>query len=63
MDTDETPLERAMRVLGEMDATAIVEHVQPHYHGWQVDGEWLDDWRDRMVAAIGAIGGRDGAGA
>ena len=27
-----------------------VAWVVPYYHGWQVEGEWLDDWRDAVMA-------------
>lgn len=53
METDETPLGRVRQVLDELTATSIVAHTYPYYHGYQFDGEWLDRWKERLVAAIG----------
>ena len=39
---EDNPLERIRQVLDELTATSIVAHVVPYYHGWQVEGEWLD---------------------
>ena len=50
METDETPLERIRRLLDELTATSIVAHTHPYYHGFQFEGEWLDDWRDAVMA-------------
>ena len=44
------PTERLRELVEDMDSAAIVAHVVPYYHGWQVEGEWLDDWRDAVMA-------------
>ena len=49
------PANKGVRNNGEADCyanlgAAIVAHVVPYYHGWQVEGEWLDDWRDAVMA-------------
>lgn len=44
------PTERLRDLVADMDSAAIVAHVVPYYHGWQVEGEWLDMWRDAVLA-------------
>lgn len=57
------PTERLRELVEDMDSAAIVAHVVPYYHGWQVEGEWLDDWRDAVMAECDRIDEevRDGA--
>lgn len=56
--TDPNDAIAALRLLvADMDAHAIVTHVEPHYHGWQVDGEWLDAWRDAVEGELARIEG------
>ena len=55
METDETPLERIRRLFDELTATSIVAHTHPHYHGFQFDGEWLDRWKDAVLAECDRI--------
>ena len=39
-------------LIGRMTASEIVAHVVPHYHGWQVEGEWLDAWHEDVEAEL-----------
>lgn len=61
METDETTLEHVRQVLDELTATSIVAHTYPYYHGYQFDGEWLDRWKERLVAALAEVTGHAGA--
>ena len=61
METDETPLERIQQVLDELTATSIVAHTHPYYHGFQFEGEWLDRWKERLMAAVGEVARDAGA--
>ena len=51
------PTERLRELVEDMDSAAIVAHVVPYYHGWQVDGEWLDMWRDAVMAECDRLDG------
>ena len=44
------PTERVRVLLDGLTASAIVERIHPYYSGYQVEGEWLDDWRDAVMA-------------
>lgn len=46
----ERPTERLRDLVADINAPEIVAHVVPYYHGWQVEGEWLDAWRDAVLA-------------
>lgn len=54
------PTERLRELVEDMDSAAIVAHVVPYYHGWQVEGEWLDDWRDAVMAECDRLDERCG---
>ena len=54
------PTERLRELVEDMDSAAIVAHVVPYYHGWQVEGEWLDDWRDAVMAECDRLDGSAG---
>ena len=51
------PTERLRELVEDMDSAAIVAHVVPYYHGWQVEGEWLDMWRDAVLAECDRLDG------
>lgn len=47
--TRERPTRRLRELVGDINEAEIVAHVVPYYHGWQVEGEWLDAWRDAIL--------------
>lgn len=47
-----SPLERLRDLVDGMTSAEIVAHVVPYYHGWQVEGEWLDKWREDVGAEL-----------
>ena len=54
------PTERVRALLEGLTAHAIVERVHPYYHGFQFEGEWLDDWRDAVMAECDRLDERCG---
>lgn len=52
MDERKRPTDAVRALVDEMSDATIVSHVVPYYHGYQIEGWWLDGWRDRMVAAL-----------
>ena len=60
MGGEVSPMERLRDLVDGMTASEIVAHVVPHYHGWQVEGEWLDAWREAVEAELDRIEREDG---